>query len=490
MRYLLAILILFSLLLIGSAALGTDASSSWFPLHSQRGVPESGVASSAEQINRPPHAAPPNPIDNVGRVPEGDPEPVPILYRFFDFGNDWQQIAPEWGPVGSIQWTTWEEINPEEGVYNWSIIDAGLASERGLSVTLPDGQVIPKPVVIQIFPYISSAYDWHDVYFYDATPEWVYDVIDEENPDDPRPIVNDRKVGYRLDGCGTAAVLPMYDSEIWRTAYFDAVRAMAERYRDDPQVTAVVINTGLDGETQLIKDWGCGWNSIIDTQYTGGLRYRFGQFLYQAMDVYRQAFPNEPIFINNAPGGGGTRKATSDYAASLVPPVGLKHSGMWVDSDGHEGYGAFVGMFDMINAYSMTVPIWLESKMGYGSSEVKYWSLLAGLHYHPDAIDLHPDYFSMVDPEILRWVGTHIGKTLDDTPSVWTALRDYEFPLVEWTTGASSGHMGDWNYWLKRKELPGGGTVRIWREGHTPAPATTLAGTNVSDGLGWVERHS
>ena len=398
------------------------------------------------------------------RVPDGDPRPVPIIYRFFDLGNDWQKLHPEYGPIGAIHWVMWNDVNPKQGEYDWSLVDRHLARERSLRVTMVDGEVIPKPVVIQVFPYISSAPGWDDLFFYDGTPEWVYDLIDEENPDDPRPIVHGRKVGYQIWGCDTSAILPMYDSEIWREAYFDLVRAFGERYGDDPQVTSVVANTGLDGETQLVKDWGCSWNQYIDTEMSDGLRYRFGQFLYQTMRVYREAFPNKAVFINNAPGGGGTRKATSDYAASLDPPVGLKHSGMWVDSDGHDGYGNFVGMFDMVDAYSTTLPIWLESKMGFGSSEIKYWALLAGLHYHPDAIDVHPDFLVMTAPETLRWVGAHLGRTIEDTPSVWTVLRDHEFPRQSWSGGGASGHMGDWAFWLYRQDVPGGRTVRIWRE--------------------------
>jgi hypothetical protein len=407
-------------------------------------------------------AAPPQPA----RIQPGDPDVVPILYRFFDWANDWQNLRPEYGPVGSIHFHMWDEVNPAPGVYDWDVIDYWLAEESSLKVTLPDGTEIPKPVVIQVFPYISSACGWENVFFYDGTPEWVYDQIDQENPSNPRPIVNDRKVGYKLEGCGDlVAVMPMYDSPTWREAYFDLVRAFGERYNDHPQVTSVVINTGLDGETQPIKDFHCNWNYLLDTQLPGGVRYRFGQYLLQSMDVYRQAFPDKAIFINNAPGGGGTRQTTSDYAATFDPPIGLKHSGMWVDLDSHQGYGSFIGSWDMVREYSQTLPIWLESPYGFGSSEVKYWALLAGLHYHPDAVDLHPDFFTMVPPDKLRWAGQHLGVTIQDTPSIWTVLRDTEYPKQDWGTGGVSGHMGDWSFWLYHRTAPSGGqSVRIWRE--------------------------
>jgi len=395
--------------------------------------------------------------------PAGIPTPVPILYKMFDWGTDYQHLKPEWGPVGSIQFFMWEDVNPAPDVYDWSVIDEKLALEAPLKVTLPDGREIPKPVVIQVFPFISSAPGWDAVY-YDGTPQWVYDLIDSQNPGDPRPIVNGRKVGHKLVGCGKVAVVPMFDSPTWRQAYYKMVRAFGARYGDNPQVTAIVINTGLDGETQPVKDMGCSWNTYLDQQ-ASAVRYNFGRFVREAMAVYREAFPRKPIFINNAPGGSGMRKMTSDYAATFNPPIGLKHSGMWIDLDSHQGYGDFVGSWDMIRQYSMTLPIWLESPFGLGGKEHRYWAFIAGLHYHPDAIDVHPEFFTQSDPAWLRFVVEHLGVNINNTPDVWTVLRDAEYPLVSWGKGGVSGHMGDWCFWLYRREdAPQSATKRVWRK--------------------------
>ena len=395
--------------------------------------------------------------------PPGQPTPAPILYKMFDFGTDLQKLHPEYGPVGSIHWTTWERINGAPDSYNWDIIDSKLALEAPLKVTLPDGREIPKPVVLQVFAHISSAPNW-GAEFYDATPRWVYDRIDRQKPDDKRPVVGGRPVGHTLTGCGKTAVLPMYDNQTWREAYYKMVGALGERYNNHPQVTAVVICTGLDGETQVVKDWSCQWNSLLDQQ-APDVRYSFAKFINEAMQVYHKAFPDKPLFINNAPGGSGMRKATSEYAASFEPPIGLKHSGLWVDLDSHKGYGNFVGSWDMIDAYSMTLPIWLESVFGLGSKEHRYWTYMAGLHYHPDAIDLHPEFFTQSEPEWLRFVVEHLGVTIDNTPDVWTVLRDAEFPRVDWGVGGTSGHPGDWTFWLYRREdAPQSATKRLMRE--------------------------
>ncbi|MFH1086771.1 MAG: DNRLRE domain-containing protein, partial [Chloroflexota bacterium] len=298
----------------------------------------------------------------------------------------------------------------------------------------------------------------------DYTPTWVYDITDSENPGSPRPVVEGRKVGHALKGCDTTAVLPMYDSPTWRKFHYEMVRALGQRYNGHPQVTAVVVNTGLDGETQPVKDLRCPWNTHLDQQ-ASTVRHNFGKFTSEVMAVYHQAFPNKTIFVNNAPGGSGTRKGTSDLAASFKSPIGLKHSGMWVDLDSHQGYGDFFGSWDLVRAYSMTLPIWLESPFGLGGPEQRYWSLIAGLHYHPAAIDLHPEYFTQSKPEWLRFTVAHLGVTLADTPSVWTVLRDSEYPLVSWGKSGVSGHMGDWAFWLYRLDAaPQSQTEVVLRE--------------------------
>ncbi|MBM3187500.1 MAG: hypothetical protein FJZ90_02135, partial [Chloroflexi bacterium] len=206
-----------------------------------------------------PQATTPQPTVQPQVFAPGRPTPVPILYKMFDYGTDFQNEHPEYGPVGSMHWTLWERVNPGPGAYDWSYIDDKLALEAPLKVTLLDGREIPKPVVIQVFTHLSSAPNWN-ADFYDGTPRWVYDRIDRQQPGDRRPVVGGRPVGYALTGCGKTAVLPMYDNQTWREAHYAMIRAFGARYNDHPQVTAVMIATGLDAETQIVKDWGCQWN--------------------------------------------------------------------------------------------------------------------------------------------------------------------------------------------------------------------------------------
>ena len=398
--------------------------------------------------------------------------PPPAIYQFFDWGTDYGTTHPEYGAIGSEHMLLWQQINPAPGVFDWSAADADLAREAQLRVTLRDGTVIPKPVVIRVSFFLASAKVWScpNIYFWDGTPGWVYDEIDRQNPGNPRPIFCDKKVGHAIT-CPTnssiTAIVPMWDNATWRQRYFEMVRALGQHYANNPQVAAVVIETGLDGETQMTKPSGCNWDSVIGSQVPG-IRSQFEQtFIPESMKVFREAFPNTPVFISNTPGGSGIRAFTSQLAATFNPPIGIKNCGAWVDQENHQGYGDNVGLFDMFRTYSQTLPIWIETKSGLSDYESRYWTWLAMLHYHPDGIDVHQAWITESDPAWLRFAQDHIGRTLADTPDVWCALRDTEFPLQTWGAGGSSGqsgHIGDWTFWLTRLEnAPGNKTVRLMK---------------------------
>ena len=398
-------------------------------------------------------------------APPGVTPAPPIIYRFLDTpGTDYQKLHPEYGPIGTLQMVTWESINPAPGQFNWAPIDNLLTAEAGKTVTLLDGTVIPKPVILRVDHHLADCRVWDtSAWFCDLTPQWVYEQMGD------RPMIDGRYTGYLLT-CGTQkAMLPAYDSPIWRDAHAAMVRALGARYANDPRVAAVIITTGIDGETTLIKDTpGCKWNELINTQ-AGGVPYRFKQWVLSSMTTYRQAFPNKNVYVMIAPSM--MRREVATYAATLNPPIGIQNAGLDIDIDSWQGHGGFVGMFDMFEVYSDTLPIWLESRYGLGNAESRYWTWIAGLHFHPDGIDVHPEFLTQSEPEWLAFVQAHLGKTIETTPDVWTVLRDQEYPTYLWSGSTGiSGKIGDWDYWLYRLENePGNKTVRLWRKDLPPA---------------------
>lgn len=448
------------ILLFASLALALAGCDSPAPMPIPMNMPVATAASAPSATPPPTRTPTPAPTPTVR-------QPAPVIYRFEDApGTDHQTLHPEYGPIGVLKYVTWEDINPAPGRFDWAPLDNLLAREANLKVTLRDGRVIPKPVAIEVVLYLQRHPTRQGNYaFYDCTPEWVYQQMGD------RPRVWGRLVG-RLLTCGEQmAVVPAYEHPAWRKAHADMVRAFGERYRDHPQVAAIFICTGIDGETAPIKNAsGCQWQDGFRKQ-PGDLEARFNEFVLEAMRLFREAFPQKPVYINNAP---GQRKQTSDYAASLKPPLGIKNSGLGPDHESQMGYGPHVGLFDPWEVYSNTIPIWLETRYGLGSAEDRYWTFIAGLHYHPDAIDVHGEFLTQSHPGWLAFVHDHLGQTITTTPDVWVVLRDAEYPKVTFnpaTGSAQSGKVGDWDYWLYCLDnLTGNRTVRLMRK-ELPAAA-------------------
>ncbi len=374
-------------------------------------------------------------------TPGPNQTPLPIIYKMFDYGTDYQTTYPEYGPIGSDQWIDTCRTNPSPGIYNWDAMEANLAKEDGLMVTLWDGSEVAKPVVFAgVIGYTSDipGEDGHDFIYWGA-PHW------------PAP--------YVMTYLDRTAVIPPYDNAQWREIQYDIARAFGARYNNDDRVKAVVIPTGIDGESQATKDAGAyAWKTKAMNEQYPGLEKTFEEFVLELMGVYREALPSKTIFINNAPKE--LREVTANAAATYDPPIGLKHSGMVVDLDSHQGYGTFwPGSWDMERVYSRTLPIWVESPTGLGNEEKRYWAYLAGLHYWPDVISVHPEYLT-IESEWTRWVGQHIGVSIEDTPSIWAVLRDREFEKQSWGTGGVSGYMGNWTQGLQTE----GPAERVWRD--------------------------
>lgn len=332
--------------------------------------------------------------------------------RLFDWGG---HDAEPWG---AVQFRPWAVVNPAAGVYDWSQIDRYLEAV--------------KPKTVQLFVTVSrSESEYSGVDFSDDTPSWA-----------PQ--------GHLLDSGSASAIVPAYDNSNWRLAYFAFVRAMGARYDADPRVASVIVSVGLDSETQIVKYASANWGAVVQGS---SLEYRWGQFVPAAMQVYREAFPTKPLYLNSAPGQG--RMARAAEAAKYN--IGLKHAGMWYDLDSYQGYGGQEGSWDAMRAYSMTLPIAVESPH-WGAVENLRWSLYAGLHYWPREMSLHPDYFVPEMADMIAWTAAHVNVTLADTPSVWSVLRDWEYLFVGASGRGVSGKMGNWEQGLR---VSGG--KRVWR---------------------------
>ena len=368
----------------------------------------------------------------------------PVLYKLFDYGT-----VPDQVPFGSTHWYMWSALNPQSGAYNWAPIDKHLADEEGITITLPSGEVIPKPVVIFVVPHLSSDM-CPGTFFQDCTPDWVYAQMDAAYPDDLRPRVCGRRVGHVLTSGSLQAVLPAYDDWLWRTRWIEFVRAFGEHYAENERIVALVAGTGLDGETQPAKTWVVDWRQLLGAQ-ASGVEYRFAQnHVPDTLGEYVFSFPNDRIFLNMAPGG-AARSWWAELARRYPDNVGKKNSGQQPDQDIHQGYGGWPGTWDAFVPGVDDLPVWTETAHSCGPDDWGYWALLQGLHYMPALMTLHSDWFTRLDPELLNWATAHLGGDVAQLDTVWAVLRETEYPYQGWGDGeGASGHVGDWQQGLTR----------------------------------------
>jgi hypothetical protein len=337
---------------------------------------------------------------------------LPVTYLMFGDGQE----HPGHGPMGASVYTTWDRINPAQGVYDWADLDRKIAAEDD------------RPLLVTVHIYLSRPPRSY-------VPSWILD----------------GNLWLDWGYCGAAPV-PNYTNDAMRAAYASMVTALAARYGDDPQVT-VVIGPGLDGEAVLAKaENECDWRAAAVA--IPGLEYNWGQWVKQTIPIYRQAFPDKAVFFPVA-AGGQARCVWADICAAQDPPVGLKHNGVWYDIPDWESTGEpCCGSWTAIEQHP-ELPLIIETKTGVGDAEALMWALFAGMSTgKPDAMVVHPDYLERL-PErqptgkgTLRKLAATYGKDSATTPYAWIVFRDAEFP-PEWCV---SGKRGDHEMWLSRVE--------------------------------------
>jgi hypothetical protein len=92
------------------------------------------------------------------------------------------------------------------------------------------------------------------------------------------------------------------------------------------------------------------------------------------------------------------------------------------------------------------------------------WSVYGGLSHHPVGMDVHRTWFERLSADDLAWIAAHLNVTPETTPSVWTVLRDTEYPVIP----GASGKRGDWEFWL---HAGGGGSTVGERVNRADLPA-------------------
>jgi hypothetical protein len=333
--------------------------------------------------------------------------PNPGIYVF----EDSTFLSPADYPgiiTGGHQEWTWAQIEPTEGQYNWTPIDSWINRQASLG----------KPVAISVDTFRDENANNPAS---SAVPLWLYANYG--------PLYVDC-----LDRYGSNYKrIPKYWDPTYLEIFGRLVHELGMRYGNDPRVAWVEPGVGMYGETipgeaytpaQVACLEGAGLTSQLWIDTVNAITAKF-----------RQEFPNKPLLLQYAPQfkEACERKAFTDFAAGLG--VGLKHNGLAPDGDAlvisTQGYSLYgCGQYDPMLFYSNTVPIAWEGTYPYRLSDetLTYWAMLNGLDKRASYFAIGPELIrNSANASILRFANRMAGRTVEDAPMAWVALRESGF---------------------------------------------------------------
>ena len=378
----------------------------------------------------------------------------PGIYAVWDYSPSYLTPLERYHIVGSHITVNWARVQNQPGVYDWSFVDNWLERVQTTGKTAAFG---------------ISAYNGRYSPGLDALPEFLRE--------SPNAVVD----------VGGGWLVPRYWHPTYRDAYRQFIFALGERYRNDPRVEWVAIGAGLYGET-----WACNTqdnDALAAAGLTSGL---WIETVNQIVDWYVDAFsedgqPQKTLMVQSAPFifHRSERREIGFHAASRG--VGFSLNGLYPDREGatfgDAGSCPYCGTYDMVLLYNQTLPTTYETYdyMLCDPTQV-YWGMLNGLDKHPAYLRLNIDLFREYDPArypetagfgpdkvenlaVFDWVEHYVGATLENTPSVWVAMREHRVPWKTcWQDEPSPGpwypQWGNYDFWLEQDDnIPGGRTV-------------------------------
>ncbi len=285
-------------------------------------------------------------------------------------------------------------------------------------------------------------------------------------------------------------LIPKYWGDAYKNAYKSFINALGARYRDNPNLQFVAMGTGVYGESQPgqdTPDWE--YRSTFDHVVRNAGLANSGMwqaFVNEISLAYATAFPSgdgigpaRHLLLQFAPSymSGEERGYTTDYAVGLG--IGLSFNRLTPEfSNLYRNDRA--GFYDPIRLHWNSVPVAFEMYSELGACPlIASWALMNAVDKHADYIRTDtslirgPDGGPTVHQAALDWARLYLGKTVQNTPKVWTIMREHRNPWIETCNsgpiyfplpGSSSTspypQFGNFNYWMYQVDtIPGGKTV-------------------------------
>ena len=387
--------------------------------------------------------------------PSSEPRP-----GFYIISNpDGANLAPPDFPVaGDLFYLPWELAEPEEGKYNWALLDRYLESRARVG----------KRGAIAITTY-GGKYDGGL-----RMPPWA-------RVDGPPGSITATIV------TGPLRAFPRYWSQAYQERYGRFVRALGVRYKGDPRMEFVGIGVGMYGETKPVD------NEDEPTAAAYGLTSDLWVSTVNAIvDLYAEAFAGGVVrpFLQYSPFYDSPRERALWTAHAAKRGLGLAHLSLYPDYNGAIGE---TGQLEPMRLYSATVPLMFEGYPTTLPNPVEFeWGILQALDKRASYIRLRRQFLADFDSqnrvtavkqeyvEIMRRWAPYLGATAETAPSVWVALRAHRDPVCYGTFGcespAAAFEPGNYTFYLDQVDAPGGRMIsvtndaRVRRLGDNPQP--------------------
>ena len=429
------------------------------------------------------------------------------IIRRDSFWNSFQELSVGGFKPGAHIDLVWNQFNPADGVYNWTVLDNAMLTLQSQTVTLTTGQVVSRPV------YLSAPQFWFDC------------------------TVGDNYVPNFVGGDYTVnqMAIPGMDQTNFKLKYKAAILALAEHIRAMPwksQIAGIFMSSGFYGETKL-EITGCGARNVTtDAIVAAGLTVaEYDTFVQTTIDNFHLAFPDKPVYLLFAP-------APADYLRcswetkllGLTTPAGLPNRHIGIGFNGMKQdvpasvptrgpgtpvySGAGCGSFDVMRRSRGALPIKLEPAGTFFAAATpypdrvvwEYWSWLLALGaFSADSVDVQDEWLcanapyggqcpTTATPEIplvnsqysfpvafTTWLERQMGRTQTNARDLWMVFHDTEYPSgAVGVDGApaggiyAEGYVGNLNHYLT--ETSGGYTLRCMVRGMPSCQDSALPG--------------
>lgn len=297
---------------------------------------------------------------------EGVGQDGPVGAGLFVFGQSQAPIATSEYVVGSNPLISWRDLEPQEGMYNWSLLDAAIEA-----ATAAGSKVVPR-VLTNGSVYGQPAPDW----FFQAESALYY-----------YPSLKAESSGFKA---------PVPWDPIFQRKFGSFLRALGQRYDGNPAIEFFQTNAGggLYGEIVLTKDYDRfppGWTPEVQLQS-----------ITFWLDRWLESFPRTELSLMVNHVGDNIGEEAAIYAASQG--VYLQQNTPWLPP---EGVAIFI-------AHQESTKIVLEAEDGCNSTgETDFDHLIETAFGYGFAIDY------------LHLCGDHLWDegTATRLPSIWQRLR-------------------------------------------------------------------